>query len=114
MVYTYEEEKVTFTERSESSASAYPVDDDLSALQPFQQLGTFSNIVLVPRRSWSFVSSVLMNYTFVILSFSYMDKFSLEARIQAVSRMTLPNERPRDSTNKTKPNSGKNISNTPT
>ena len=38
---------MTFTERSESSASAYPVDDDLYALQPFQQLGTSSIIVLV-------------------------------------------------------------------
>lgn len=88
------------------------VDDDLSALQPFQQLGTISIFVLAPLLSCHFVWTVWMN--FVNLSFSFNDKFSLQARIKALSRLMLPNECLRDSTNKTKPNSGKNISYTHT
>ena len=64
---------------------------------------------------WTIVWSVLMkNYTFVNLSLGFKDKFSLEASIQALSRMMLPHERSGDSTNKTKPSSGKNISYTRT
>ena len=54
-------------------------------------------------------SWVLSPLTFVNLSFSYKDKFWFEARIKALSCMMLPYEGQRDSTNKTKPNSGKNI-----
>ena len=61
------------------------VENDLSALQPFQQLGTISIFVLVPLLSCHFLWTVLMNCTFVNLSFSYKDKFLLEARIKALS-----------------------------
>ena len=87
----YEEEKVTIRKDQKFFVIiSYEVHDDLPALQPFEQL-------------------VLSPLTFVNLSFSYKDKFWLEARIKALSRMMLPYECPRDSTNKTKPNSGKNI-----
>ena len=49
-----------------------------------------------------------------LMSFSYKDNFSLEAGIKALSSMVLPYKCPRDLTNKTKPNSCKNISYTQT
>ena len=113
MCYTYEEENVTiWKDKKDLLVLHNSVDDDLSALQPFQQLGTISIFILAPLLSCHFVWTVLMN--FVNLSFSFNDKFSLQARIKALSRLMLPHECPRDSTNKTKPNSGKNISYTHT
>ena len=86
----YEEEKVTIWKDQKF----------LVILIKWMMIYLSSNLL----NSW-----VLSPLTFVNLSFSYKDKFWLEARINALSRMMLPYERPRDSTKKTKPNSGKNV-----
>ena len=59
MCYTYEEEKVTIWKDKKDLLMLHnSEDDDLSALQPFQQLGTISIFILAGS---SVVMSLCMN-----------------------------------------------------
>ena len=71
MCYMYEEEKVTIWKDQKF----------LVILIKWMMIHLSSNLL----NSW-----VLSPLTFVTLSFSYKEKFWLEARIKALSRMMLP------------------------
>ena len=56
MCYTYEEQMVIIGKDKKDLLMLYnSVDNNLSTLQPFQQLGTISLFILVPRLSCQFV-----------------------------------------------------------